>query len=68
MADCPDLPRLPTPDQLSTCANHAGLHFAAYYQPADRYWLFQGIEAAIFLAVAVALLGLTVWWLRRRVS
>lgn len=67
-ADCPNLPNLATPDQLSACASHAGLHFVAYYQPADRYWLFQGIESAIFLAVTVALLGLTVWWLQRRVS
>jgi hypothetical protein len=29
-------------------------------QPADRYWLFKGIETAIFGGLAVALLALTV--------
>jgi hypothetical protein len=28
------------------------------YQPASRFWLFQGIEAAIFLALALALFAL----------
>ncbi|MEN3343205.1 MAG: hypothetical protein V7644_2609 [Actinomycetota bacterium] len=38
------------------------------YQPASRFWELQGVEAAIFLAVALALLGLTSWWIRRRVT
>jgi len=41
---------------------------ALVYQPADRFWLFQGIETAIFVALALALLWLTVWWVRRRIS
>jgi hypothetical protein len=36
------------------------------YQPASRYWLFQSYETGIFLAAALALLGLCVYWLRRR--
>jgi hypothetical protein len=36
------------------------------YQPADRYWLFQSIEAAIFLALSLGLILLTVWLVRRR--
>jgi hypothetical protein len=40
----------------------------AVYQPASRFWLFQGIETAIFGGLAVALLALTVWWVRERVS
>jgi len=36
------------------------------YQPADRFWIFQGIEAAIFLALALGLVALTILWVRRR--
>lgn len=36
------------------------------YQPADRYWLFQSIEATLFLGVAAALIALTVWLIKRR--
>jgi hypothetical protein len=40
----------------------------ASYHPADRFWLFQAIEASIFVAMALALLAFSVWWIRRRVS
>ena len=36
------------------------------FQPADRFWTFQMIEAGIFIAFAVATLLLTLWLLRRR--
>ena len=38
------------------------------YQPASRYWAFQGIEFAEFALVTGLLLLLTVWWVRRRIS
>jgi hypothetical protein len=38
------------------------------YQPVDRFWMFQGIEAAIFVALALALLALTLWWMRQRIA
>jgi hypothetical protein len=38
------------------------------YQPANRYWPFQAIETAIFLALALALAGFCFWWVRRRIS
>jgi ABC-type transport system involved in multi-copper enzyme maturation permease subunit len=38
------------------------------FQPADRFWTFQAIEAAIFLALAAATLLVTLWLLRRRPS
>jgi len=31
------------------------------YQPASRFWAFQGIEAANFLVLAAALIGLAFW-------
>ena len=43
-------------------------HFRAFltYQPADRYWTFQGIETGIFLVLAAALIAVTVVTLLRR--
>jgi ABC-type transport system involved in multi-copper enzyme maturation permease subunit len=38
------------------------------YQPSDRFWTFQGIEAAIFVALGLALLVLTVWWMRHHIA
>jgi len=38
----------------------------AEYQPADRFWTFQGIEAAFYVGLAVLLLGFTAWWVRSR--
>ena len=40
----------------------------ATYHPADRFWLFQAIEASIFAGLALALLGFSVWWIRKRIS
>lgn len=39
-----------------------------YYQPADRFWTFQGIEAALFLVLAALLVGLTWYWVTRRTT
>jgi hypothetical protein len=66
---CPGL--LPSrgalPDQTAVqeCIQRIGLHVQATYQPGNRYWLFQGLETAIFLCLALALLGFCVWWVRR---
>jgi hypothetical protein len=38
------------------------------YEPANRFWEFQWVETGIFLAAALALAGLCVWWLIRRVA
>ena len=35
------------------------------YQPADRFWPFQFIEAGIFVALTAAALGATIWLLHR---
>ena len=34
------------------------------YEPASRYWAFQWVETAIYLALALALAGLCLWWIR----
>jgi hypothetical protein len=38
------------------------------YEPASRYWVFQGIETALFVALAALLLFASVWWVRRRLT
>jgi hypothetical protein len=43
-----------------------GIRLLADYQPADRFWTFQLIEAAVFVAIAAALLVVSLWWLQRR--
>ncbi len=46
------------------------LHFqqTVTYEPASRYWAFQWIETAIYLALAVALAGFSFWWINRNRS
>ena len=36
------------------------------YQPADRFWTFQSIEAGIFVALTAVALGAAIWLLHRR--
>jgi hypothetical protein len=55
-----------TKTQAGECLRSAGVFQHSLYQSADRFWLFQSIEAAIFLALAAALIALTIWWVRRR--
>jgi ABC-2 family transporter protein len=45
-----------------------GLHLQVVYQPADRFWTFQIIEASLFVGLAVALLAVALWHLRRRTT
>ena len=56
------------PAQNLACIHRlaATLHTVVTYQPASRFWPFQWAEMGIFLAAAVALCGLTYWWLRRQ--
>ncbi len=51
-----------------SCMRQHGFAVVTTYQPGDRFWAFQGIEAAIFGGSAVALLVLTVWWVRERIA
>jgi hypothetical protein len=44
-----------------------GIDFIASYQPHDRFWTFQLIEAGIFLGLAVALFIVSALWLRKMV-
>ena len=51
---------------LSFSGNQSGN--AYLYQPADRFWTFQSIEAGIFVALTAIALGATIWLLHRRPS
>jgi len=49
-----------------TCVGKFNIREVLTYQPASRYWAFQWSEAAIFIALALALVGVSFWSLRRR--
>lgn len=55
-------------ETLFQCASAHGYKGRVTYQPADRLVTFQAIETALYLAMTAGLLGLTVFWVRRRVS
>lgn len=70
---------LPLPEVLDmdTAAERAGVDLSTYmhengvqqwvvYHPADRFWTFQLIEAAIFVGLATILLTFVVWRIKRR--
>jgi hypothetical protein len=43
-----------------------GISLLTDYQPPDRFWTFQLIEAALFLGLAIVLFAVSLWWLQRR--
>jgi hypothetical protein len=49
-----------------SCMQAHGWRGFATYQPAGRYWPFQGIETGIYVLLAAALIGLTFVIIRRR--
>jgi hypothetical protein len=53
---------------LVGCLRRLGFTETITYQPAARFWIFQGIEFGLFATLATALLMLTAWWIRRRVT
>jgi hypothetical protein len=57
-------------DALHQCGAKvaAVFHEVITYQPGSRYWDFQWIELALYVAAALALAGLCVWWARRRLA
>jgi hypothetical protein len=43
-----------------------GISLLTDYQPPDRFWTFQLIEAALFFGLAISLFAVSLWWLQRR--
>ena len=46
------------------CLTSHGFHQLVTYQPDSRFWAFQGMEAGIFVVLALALVGFTWWWVQ----
>jgi hypothetical protein len=53
---------------LDHCVQAHGFLNIDVFQPANRSWVFQDIEAALFTGLTLTLLAIAVWWLRRRVT
>ena len=54
---------------LSKCLAPQGLVYTrALFQPAGRFWAFQGIETALFGGIGVAAVLFAAWWTHRRTS
>ncbi len=64
-AGCSPPPPAKAPDP-GQCMASRGIREAITYQPASRYWALQWIETTIFLALALALIGVCCWRLGRR--
>jgi hypothetical protein len=68
---CPDItstaPLNPGP-LIQKCVDQLHLREVMTYQPASRYWPFQWFELAIFVVLALGLVGLCFWWIRRRAT
>ena len=56
------------PDDCFRWIGSLGLHQEVKYQPASHFWALQWMESGIFLALALLLAGLTLWWTRRRLT
>ncbi|HEX3839857.1 MAG TPA: hypothetical protein VHU85_03590 [Acidimicrobiales bacterium] len=48
------------------CAHKLGIREILHYQPAGRYWALQWYETAIFVGLALMLVGFSFWWIRGR--
>jgi hypothetical protein len=44
-----------TKDSGLSCLSSHGFHLSVVYQPDSRFWIFQGIEAALFVVLAAGL-------------
>jgi hypothetical protein len=66
---CPSLQpngQMPSLSSIDACVREAGVMVRTVYQPGDRFWTFQWIEFGIYVALAAALIGLTLLVVRRR--
>jgi hypothetical protein len=49
-----------------SCMSAHGYRAYLTYQPASRFWAFQGIETGIYVVLAAVLIGIAFWVLSRR--
>jgi hypothetical protein len=57
---------VPSKEQLDACGQQLGLHDVVRFVPGDRFWALQLREAALLLALAVAVGAFSFWWVSRR--
>jgi hypothetical protein len=53
-------------DDTLACLHQHGIRSLEVYQPGNRFWTFQLIEAGLLVALAAVLLGVAVWLIHRR--
>ena len=53
---------------FTACVHAHGWLNTIVWQPADRFWAFQCIESGVLVALALALVALTIWLVRRRIA
>jgi hypothetical protein len=53
---------------FASCLQAHGIKLLNEYQPAGRFWLFQGLESAVFLILAIFLFVLAAWWVIKRIA
>jgi ABC-type transport system involved in multi-copper enzyme maturation permease subunit len=53
---------------IAPCLANLNLHVDIAYQPNDRYWAFQCIEAAIYLALSGLLVAFGLWRVQRHLN
>ena len=56
----------PDPQAVLPCLAAHGYRASVTFQPASRFWAFQGIETGIFVVLAAVLIGITFFVLRHR--
>jgi hypothetical protein len=56
----------PAPSAVTDCLAKAGFRESITYQPGYRFWPIQGIETGLYVLLAVALLAITWYVIRRR--
>jgi hypothetical protein len=56
------------PALAQKCVDQLGVRDLLTYQPAGRYWTFQWYELAIFIVLALLLVAICFWWVRRRLA
>jgi ABC-type transport system involved in multi-copper enzyme maturation permease subunit len=64
----PPPPAQPPLPKLLGCLHRLGIHTLTTYQPASRFWAFQGIESAMYVALAAAMIAIAFWAVRRRLA
>ena len=55
-------------DTFPTWLAQHGYRLGVSYQPASRFWHFQGVEATAYLLLALLCAAATIWWIRRRTA